>query len=595
MRKIKNIISSAFVAIALGCSSMMTSCTDYLTMYPTNAVILENYWKSAEDVNAMVATCYSSMANSDVIKRLMIWGELRADNMITRSGASNDLKYIVEANLLETNGYFNWEKFYKTINYCNMVLKYAPDVIDEDPDFTQGDLDVIKGEMYAMRALCHFILVRSFRDIPMSRVAMDADDQPREYPQYSPYEALDYIKADLDSAAKYCMKTGGWSDNSKNYARITKDAVYAIMADVNLWRAAFAQYSILSGDTVKYLDSKKDVKFTAADVENFYTQAIENCDSVLVSMNRQVLKEYEDARIPLIELDTLNNPYMLCKNSSKDYYTIYDEIFLDKDFIMGMGDYIPPKEVIFKLDFNTDNKNSAVQDFYGYSESTGSFVVPSSAPICLKENGLWKKSDMRFEAFTSAKFTTSASASASDKKITTITKYNVTTANHENKAVKWYSSGNNVSDWIFYRKTDVMLMKATALAYRYHEKDHAEAFAIVNAINKRNGLTNTDMLKEADYEDQDVLKNLILDERLRELTFEGKRWYDLVRVALCTNTTKEVVDLVKAKLESSGNAVATKMTSMYSLFNPIYESELILNPLLKQNPVFERSSSTEKN
>ena len=55
MRKIKNIIGSAVMAIALGCSSMMTSCTDYLTIYPTNEVIHENFWKTAKDVNAMLA------------------------------------------------------------------------------------------------------------------------------------------------------------------------------------------------------------------------------------------------------------------------------------------------------------------------------------------------------------------------------------------------------------------------------------------------------------------------------------------------------------------------------------------------------------
>ena len=593
MRKIKNIISSAFVALALGCSSMMTSCTDYLTLYPTNAVILENYWKTAEDVNAMLASCYSSMANSDVIKRLMIWGELRADNMITRTGASNDLKYIVEANLLETNGYFNWSNFYKTINYCNMVLQYAPGVLEEDPDFTQGDLDVIKGEMYALRALCQFILVRSFRDVPLSRVAMDADDQPRVYPQYSPYETLDYIMADLDSAEALCMKTGGWSDSRKNYARITKNAVYAMKADVNLWRAAFAQYSILSGDTAKYIDTDKVVQFTETDVNNYYTQAIENCDSVLAAMRRQVLKQYEDARLPLTELDTLNNPYLLIQNTSKDYLTSYDEIFLGET--LKSGDYITPNEVIFRLDFNDDNKNTAIKDFYGYSESTGSFVVPSSAPIALNDKGLWKKSDLRYNAFTSSKYTAASSGTASDKKVTTITKYNIMTAKPSDKGIQWYTQDNIVSDWIFYRKTDVMLMKATALAYRYQEKDAAEAFALVNAVNKRSVLTANDQLKEKDYEDQDALKALILDERLRELTYEGKRWYDLVRLALCKNTTSDVIDLVKAKLESSGNAVATKMTSIYSLFCPIYESELKVNPLLKQNPVFERSSSTEKN
>ena len=49
------------MAVALGCSTFMTSCTDYLTIYPTNSVILENYWKTAEDVNGMLATCYKNM------------------------------------------------------------------------------------------------------------------------------------------------------------------------------------------------------------------------------------------------------------------------------------------------------------------------------------------------------------------------------------------------------------------------------------------------------------------------------------------------------------------------------------------------------
>ncbi|MBR2607215.1 MAG: RagB/SusD family nutrient uptake outer membrane protein [Bacteroidaceae bacterium] len=592
MRKIKNIISSAFVAIAIGCSSMMTSCTDYLTLYPTNAVILENYWKTAEDVNSMVATCYSSLANSDIITRMMIWGELRSDNLVTRTGASNDLKYIVEANLLETNGYFKWEHFYKTINYCNLVLQYAPGVMEEDPDFTQGDFDVIKGEMYALRALCHFYLVRSFRDIPMGLVAMDSDDQDRNYPQYSPYEALDIIMADLDSATKYCMKTGGWSESRKNYARITKDAVYAMKADVNMWRAAFAQYNILSNDTAKYISTGEPIKYTAADVENYYTQAIENCDSVLVSMKRQVLEEYDERKLPFTVLDTLTNPYLLIPIRSKEYYSPYDEIFLDVS--MMSNDYMTPNEVIFKLDFSSTNKNSAIQNMYGYNESNGQFVVPAAAPVGLEADGLWQKSDMRFNAFTNFKYAKSSGGSDS-KKIISITKYNVKTAAIGKDGIEWYGNGNNISDWIFYRKTDVMLMKATALAYRYHEGDHSEAYALVNAVNKRSVTTVSQQLAEKDYEDQSALKSLVLDERLRELSFEGKRWYDLVRMALCDGSTDKVIELVKPKFDSGGNAASIKMSSIHSLFCPIYETELKLNPLLKQNPVFERSSSTEQN
>ena len=592
------------MAIALGCSSMMTSCTDYLTIYPTNEVIHENFWKTAEDVNAMLASCYSSMANNDIIQRMIVWGELRADNIMPRAGASNDLKYIVEANLLETNSYFKWEHFYKTINYCNLVLKYAPGVMNEDPDFTQGDLDVIKGEAYALRALCHFTLVRAFRDIPISLSALDADDQDMTYPQYSPYVALDYIKADLDSAAKYCMNTGGWSASEKNVSRITKNAVYAMRADVNLWRAAFAQYSIVSGDPVKYYSNDstvlyKENGYTPEDVNNFYTQVIEDCDSVIAITKRAIIKEYDDQNKTMIGLDTLNNPYFLCVNNPaiRDYPTIYDEIFCGVQQY-GREGYITPEEVIFKLDFNSSNSNGAVNGFYGYDKSSGSLIVPSKAPIALVGE-LYKKSDSRYYSFTSIP---RGGISSDNKESYTITKYTIKSANRV-EGIQWYGNGKNYLDWIFYRKTDVLLMKAVALAYRYKEangadipgSDHNEAFRIVQTINKRNISVMSDSLKPKDFKSKENLQQLVYDERLRELTYEGKRWFDLVQKALYEGTTKNILDLVTKKLDSNEGAVKTKMSTIHTLFSPIYESELILNPLLKQNPAFVRSTSTEKN
>lgn len=574
------------MAVALGCSSMMTSCTDYLTIYPTNSVILENYWKTAEDVNGMLATCYNSMANSDVIKRMMVWGELRADNIIPRSGASNDLKYIVEANLLETNSYFKWEHFYKTINYCNMLIHYAPGVLEEDPDFTQGDLEVILGEAYAMRALCHFTLVRSFRDIPMSFVAMDADEQEMIYPQYSPYEALDSVYVDLERAAKLCMKTGGWSEDARNYARITKNAVYAMMADVNLWRAAFAQWAPN--------DPNLPVGANIRPANDYYTMVIENCDSVILPMKREIIKNYEDMNKSMTGLDTLTNPFFLGVNNpmEKTYPTTYDEIFCGREFYRD--GYMTSNEVIFQLDFNSNNYNSAVNDFYGYDKSSGSYLVPSKAPIMVD---LYEVSDQRWYTFTSA-----VKGKQDDKAEYTITKYTVKTGAPTANAPTWYPKGQNMSDWIFYRKTDVLLMKATAYAYRYENgdatipnSDHNLAFQLVQAVNKRNLTTERDSIDPKEWMTQDLIKKLVLDERLRELSFEGKRWYDLVQKALIENSTKNILDLVIKKLDSNTGAVQSKMSSINSLFCPIYESELKLNPLLKQNPAFERNSSIEQN
>ena len=91
------------------------------------------------------------------------------------------------------------------------------------------------------------------------------------------------------------------------------------------------------------------------------------------------------------------------------------------------------------------------------------------------------------------------------------------------------------------------------------------------------------------------MKNLVFDERLRELTFEGKRWYDLVQKALCEGTTKNILELIIKKLDSNAGAVQSKMASINSLFCPIHEDELNLNPALKQNEAFKSNNSIEKN
>jgi hypothetical protein len=210
---------------------------------------------------------------------------------------------------------------------------------------------------------------------------------------------------------------------------------------------------------------------------------------------------------------------------------------------------------------------------------------------------LYEISDQRWYTFTSA-----VKGKQDDKAEYTITKYTVKTGAPTANAPTWYPSGQNMSDWIFYRKTDVLLMKATAYAYRYENgdatipnSDHNLAFQLVQAVNKRNLTTERDSIDPKEWMTQDLIKKLVLDERLRELSFEGKRWYDLVQKALIENSTKNILDLVIKKLDSNTGAVQSKMSSINSLFCPIYESELKLNPLLKQNPAFERNSSIEQN
>ncbi len=120
---------------------------------------------------------------------------------------------------------------------------------------------------------------------------------------------------------------------------------------------------------------------------------------------------------------------------------------------------------------------------------------------------------------------------------------------------------------ILYRLSDILLLKAEAL----NQKNRVpEAIAIVNQMRTRAGVP---VLLPADYQDldKDDIEDIILDERQKELCFEGKRWFDLVR----TNKAIEVMGPI--------NSVSNEENYLW----PIFLNELRLNPLLKQNSYYQ--------
>ena len=78
MNKMKKIwFKSAFLAM-VGMS--MTSCGDFLDIYPLTMVYEDNYWNEKNDVDQIVTGCYTRMQDDDFVRRLFIWGESRSDN-----------------------------------------------------------------------------------------------------------------------------------------------------------------------------------------------------------------------------------------------------------------------------------------------------------------------------------------------------------------------------------------------------------------------------------------------------------------------------------------------------------------------------------
>ena len=150
---------------------------------------------------------------------------------------------------------------------------------------------------------------------------------------------------------------------------------------------------------------------------------------------------------------------------------------------------------------------------------------------------------------------------------------------------------NSYANWIIYRLTDIMLMKAEALTFK-GEEYFEQAFKLVDAVNRRARNITTaggaGALKLSDYNSSmtKMIEDLILQERKRDLMFEGKRWYDLVRYSIRTGNNSYLSKQATTKYQINVNAIQIRLSNPYTLFWPINKNELKLNRNLTQNPAY---------
>ena len=162
-----------------------------------------------------------------------------------------------------------------------------------------------------------------------------------------------------------------------------------------------------------------------------------------------------------------------------------------------------------------------------------------------------------------------------------------------------YSDGNNGSNWVIYRLTDIMLLKAEALTQmmrdgsdpdvvEYNKSLVDRAFTLVNAINKRSVCETllSDTLVRSNYSTKGDMENLVLQERQRELMFEGKRWFDLVRLSQRTGNTMILKQAALQKATTGEGLISNHLTKMDAIYWPYNLDEMKVNLNLVQNPAF---------
>ena len=261
----KPVLHGILSVIALGGASagLLSSCSDFLDITPLNKVVLENFWTQKSEVNAVLMGCYESLESEESIIRMGVWGEMRSENILQGASIGNEYNEILNENILPTNSLTKWNVMYQTINRCNTVCHYAPMVQKKDPNYTVNELNANIAEASFIRDLCYFYLIRTFRDVPLSFEPTIDDTKEFQIPATPMNAALDSLIKDLESVKDYAVKR--YVDDSKmsnaqaasqayeNSSRVTRVAIYALLADLNLWRGNY-------DETIKYCDLIIDFK-----------------------------------------------------------------------------------------------------------------------------------------------------------------------------------------------------------------------------------------------------------------------------------------------------------------------------------------------
>lgn len=590
MKKIniyKTLLVSACAFITLG----TTSCDDFLTIYPSNEITEEQFWEDRTDLESGIRGCWKQFISQDIMERMVVWGECRSDNFDLMTESWDDMKDLMNANLLKTNSLFSWSAFYTTINFCNKVLQYGPLVVERDKSFTSEDWKPVEAEMKALRALNYFYLVRTFREIPFEFNPIGSEHDVKEHSgrQFMAEVVLDSIINDVEAVKDNGMRQ--YTNELDNKGRFTRESIYTLLADMYLWRAA----KNASPDSVAKYGSKS---------QDDYQKVIEYCDAVL-----DMYMERYDRDNPMgggTSSENNENPYHLIRmnanGGTQDVVDdVYDEIFVQKN----------SRESILELQFDgSTNSNTCL---YNYRDNNGLYrhrdnntgLLQASAPCQTvtrnidNTSGLFSQSDIR--RWQSLVYTEAG------QRVYSIGKYTYQSITHDNLEDNsegtenaFIPTGSFNSNWIIYRLSDVLLMKAEAITRldAPTTEQLQDAFNCVTMILYRSNpsvTTDRDKLSFTDYQEPSQLFDLVMRERRREFFGEGKRWFDLVRMAEHDGTTTNMLTLLLTKYATNTNAVRAKLASMNSLYSPVYENELKVNPNLHQNPAWEKEETIERN
>jgi hypothetical protein len=368
--------------------------------------------------------------------------------------------------------------------------------------------DAYLGEAYFLRAFTHFFLFTNYRNIPLIKELPRA---PNEYkPQATPEESWEFIIGDLIKAKDLLPQKNYW--DSRNKGRVTKASALALLGKAYLYR---------SGIEPKYGTSKITYYDEAA---NAFAEIINgNCGNYKLvddySWNFDVAHENNDESIFEIQLVGVLN-------------TGFNPGFVNS----GLFNDVRCKMPIMNKNRNSNGSaqviHNWVYDKFLSSKTVngetdprmfGSFVFNDNAPEIIRPSGVkvtflegkdWETEMGSVEGTFGDHYEL-----ASGYKMCSRKWLDWTLPSMDDAGGHFFNGRAQGVNWRMIRYSDVLLMYAESVLMGGKATANITPLEAINQVRERANVPSI----------SNITMETIENERILELTYEGTRFFDLLR------------------------------------------------------------------
>lgn len=250
--------------VVITCIVAATSCKKNIDLVPTDNITTINAFQTAANIEAGIVGAYATLSyDNSIYVNSILTDEVRSGMDNNARNAGGEQKWQFDGS--SGNVTAAWSNLYAVNDRVNRVLAAIDNVSG-----VQATIDRQKGELYALRAFCHFELLRNYAasyDATALGVPIVLQSNVLGQPSRNTFaEVITQVKKDL-TAAKALIPS---SFSAGDPTRITKLAISSMQARVALYEKNWADAITYSTEAITGLPLATRAQFPTiwTDVSN---------------------------------------------------------------------------------------------------------------------------------------------------------------------------------------------------------------------------------------------------------------------------------------------------------------------------------------